>query len=131
MDGWLYLSRYCARISEESWKRREGTLYCWQFPSYSCHRPRTGLANLWDACSQWHAERFSWHAAFNDVAFFYFFTRPASLYWEEYVHMYTYLITYRLHKLPLLPNNTGSETFLQKSGAVRSGDCIFIVGAPA
>jgi hypothetical protein len=36
-----------------------------------------------------------------------------------------------VYKLPLLPNNIASEIFLQKSGAVRSVDWIFIIGAPA
>jgi hypothetical protein len=36
-----------------------------------------------------------------------------------------------VHELALLPNNTASETFLHKSGAVRSVDWIFIVGVLA
>jgi len=32
--------------------------------------------------------------------------------------------------LLLSPNNTASETFLDKSGALRSVDWIFIIGAP-
>jgi len=36
-----------------------------------------------------------------------------------------------VYELPLLPNNTASETFLHHSGAVRSVDWIFIIGAPA
>jgi hypothetical protein len=35
------------------------------------------------------------------------------------------------YELPLLPNNTGNETFLHKSGAVLSVDWIIIIGAPA
>ena len=34
-------------------------------------------------------------------------------------------------ELPLLPNNTASETFLHKSGAVRRVDRIFITRKPA
>jgi hypothetical protein len=33
-----------------------------------------------------------------------------------------------VYELPLLPNDTASETFLQKSGAVRSVDWIFVTG---
>jgi len=33
--------------------------------------------------------------------------------------------------LPLLQNNTASETFLHKSGTVRSVDWMFIIEAPA
>ena len=35
-----------------------------------------------------------------------------------------------VYELPLLPNNTASEMFLHKSGAVRSVDWIFIIGVP-
>jgi len=36
-----------------------------------------------------------------------------------------------VYKLALLLNNTANETFVHKSGAVRSFDWIFITGAPA
>jgi cytochrome bd-type quinol oxidase subunit 1 len=36
-----------------------------------------------------------------------------------------------VYELPLLPNNTASETFVHKLGAVRSAGWIFISGAPA
>jgi len=36
-----------------------------------------------------------------------------------------------VYELPLLPNNVVSETFLHKSGAVRSVDWIFITGSSA
>jgi len=41
------------------------------------------------------------------------FVRPASLHCEEYVYTYTNLTAQRLYvyELPLLPNNTASETF--------------------
>ena len=35
-----------------------------------------------------------------------------------------------VYELPLLPNNTASETFLHKSGALRSVHWIFIIGVP-
>ena len=35
-----------------------------------------------------------------------------------------------VYELPLLPNNTASETFLHKSGAVRSVEPMFIIGKP-
>jgi len=35
-----------------------------------------------------------------------------------------------VYELPLLQNNTASETFLHNLGAVRSVDWIFIIGAP-
>jgi len=36
-----------------------------------------------------------------------------------------------VYELPLLSNNTASETFLQKSEAVERADWIFITGVPA
>jgi hypothetical protein len=36
-----------------------------------------------------------------------------------------------VYEVPVHPNNTAAETFLHKSGAVRSVDWIFITGAPA
>jgi hypothetical protein len=36
-----------------------------------------------------------------------------------------------VYELPLLANNTACETFLLKSGAVRSVEWIFIIGTPA
>ena len=63
---------------------------------------------------------------------FFLFTWPASLYCEEYVYIYiciyiyiyihththTYACAEIVHELPLLPNNTASETFLHKLGVV-------------
>jgi len=36
-----------------------------------------------------------------------------------------------ISELLLLPNNMAIETFLHKSGAMRSADWMFIIGAPA
>jgi len=51
------------------------------------------------------------------------------------VCMYVYIhipdCVQTVYELPLLPNNTASETFLHKSGEVRSVDGIFITGASA
>jgi len=46
-----------------------------------------------------------------------------------YIHIYDGVET--VYELPLLPNNTASETFLHKSGAVRGVNWIVIIGAPA
>jgi hypothetical protein len=54
--------------------------------------------------------------------------QPASLYCER-VYIYTWAGT--VYDLPLLSNNTVSETFLQKSGAMRGVDWINITGEPA
>jgi hypothetical protein len=64
------------------------------------------------------------------------FDQPASLYCEGYVYMYIYIYTHThtpdcvqtVYQLPLLPNNTVSETFIHKLGEVRSVDWIFIFG---
>jgi hypothetical protein len=64
--------------------------------------------------------------------FFISFVRPASVRCEEHVYMYTYPNAYRLY----VKNSYYQITlrvifFLQKSGAVRRVDWIFITGAPA
>jgi len=64
--------------------------------------------------------------------FFYFFCLT-SAYILRSIRVYIYIsdcleIAY---ELPLLPNNTASETFLHKSGAVRSVDWVSIIGVPA
>ena len=46
-----------------------------------------------------------------------------------YIHILDCVKT--IFELPLVPNNTASETFVHKSGAVRSADWIFIIGVPA
>ena len=45
-----------------------------------------------------------------------------------YIHISDCVVT--VYELPLLPNNTESEIFLHKLGAVRSVDWIFITGVP-
>ena len=94
---------------------------------------RARLNNLWHACTKWQAERNIWHAAFHAVqTYFNSFARPASLYCEENVYIYTHIsdCVETVYELPLVPNDTASETFLHKSGAVRSVDRIFIVRMP-
>jgi len=63
--------------------------------------------------------------------FLYFFAQLAPLYCEEYVYVHISDCLDIVYEVPLVKNNTASETFLHKSGAVRSGDWIFIIGAPA
>ena len=73
--------------------------------------------NLWHTCPKGYAERFPWNAAFTAVPFF-SFAQPASLYCEricEHVHICDCLAF--VYELPLLPNNTASETFLHNSGS--------------
>ena len=60
----------------------------------------------------------------------FFFFCPTSVP-EEYVYIYTYLAVEIVYELPLLPSYAVNETFLHKSGAVRTVDRIFIIGAPA
>jgi hypothetical protein len=90
----------------------------------------TGLANLW------HVERFRWHVAFTAVPVFYVFCPTSiSILWRiwMYIDTHTHIsdcieIVYELH---LVPNNSLSEIFLHKLGAVQSVDWIFITGALA
>jgi hypothetical protein len=74
-----------------------------------------------------HAERFPLPAAFT--------AHPDQpLYIMKNMCVYSFHISDRVesvYELPLLPNNTASETFLHKSGAVRRVDWIFITEAPA
>ena len=60
-------------------------------------------------------------------------TRPVT--GSLYLYIYTYIhishCVETAYELTLLPNNTGSEIFLHRSGAVRSVDWIFITGVPA
>jgi hypothetical protein len=83
-------------------------------------------------CPKWHAERSPCHAAFNAVPFLVCFLSPASvsIFWWICVHIHISDCARTVHELPLLPNNTASETFLHKW--VRS-KCwlLFIKGAPA
>ena len=64
-----------------------------------------------------------------------YFLRPASLYCEEYVHIYTHThicdCVETVYELPSLPNYTANETCLRKSGAVRCVDWICIIGLQA
>jgi hypothetical protein len=76
-------------------------------------------------------ERFSWHAEFTTVPhIFIALARPASLYCE-YVYTHVSDCVETVYELPLLPNNSASETCLYQSVLVRSVDWIFIIGAPA
>ena len=99
--------------------------WLWTLPRLlSNWQPRAGLTNLWHSCPRWHAERSPWHTKFSAVQNF-FLAHSASL----YIHISDCVES--VYELPLLPNNSASETFLHKSGAVRSVDWIFITGAPA
>ena len=95
-------------------------------------RSHTGLPNLWHACPKWYAERFPWHAAITALPFFYFFCPiSVSILWRICVYTHFWLRIEIVYEVPLVPNNTASETFLHKSRAMRSVDCIFVIGAPA
>ena len=78
-------------------------------------RNTSGLANLQHACSKWYAESYPRHVAINAVTDFIPFARPASLYCEKYVCVYSYIDTsdfvQTVYELLLLPNNTAIETF--------------------
>jgi hypothetical protein len=69
--------------------------------------------------------------------FFISFTWQASLYCEECVCICVCVCTHIsdcvrvVYELPLLPNNNTNETFLHKSGMLRSVYWIFVTGVPA
>ena len=90
---------------------------------------RPGLTNLWHACPKWQAE-------FTAVPLcFYLPSRPASVCCEKCIYIYIHIhisdLIEIVYELPLLPNNSASETFFNKSGAVRSVDWISIFGMSA
>ena len=85
---------------------------------------RAQLTNLW------HAERFPWHAAFTAVPSL-FILPDKYLCIVKNKCVYTHVCVETVYELSLLPNNTANETLLHKSGAVRSVDLIFLIGAPA
>jgi hypothetical protein len=64
--------------------------------------------------------------------FFIYFARPASLYCEEYVCIYTYPIWLRRNCIwnTVATNNTASEAVLHKPGELRSVDRICIIKGP-
>jgi hypothetical protein len=90
------------------------------------HRP--GLANVWHACPKLHA-------SFDTVPFFKFLLPVQVPYIVTSMCKYVYIHisdwSEIVCELPLLPNNAASETFLHKSGAVRSVDRVFIIAVPA
>jgi len=61
------------------------------------------------------------------------FARPSSLYCQECVYIRIHIsdCLETVFTLPLLPNDTASETLLQEPRAVRSVGWIFIIVAPA
>jgi hypothetical protein len=93
------------------------------------HASRTGLTNLWHACPKWHVERFPCQAAFAAVPIFVFLLPDQRLHVVNNMCIHTHVCVGIVCELPLLPN--ASETFLQKSGVLRSADWVFIIGAPA
>jgi hypothetical protein len=89
------------------------------------YAPRAGLTNLW------HAESFHWHAAFIGIPSL-FLLPDQCLCIVKNLCIYTNVDCVEIvSELPLLPNKTGNETLLHKSGAVRSVDLDFLTGAPA
>ena len=83
--------------------------------------------------------KFPWHVSFNPIPFFilldqrFYIVKNIYIYIYIYIYMYIYVFDCvgDVHEIPLLPNNTASETFLLKSGRGRSVYCRFIIGAPA
>jgi len=74
--------------------------------------PRAGLTKLW-------------HAAFPAVLTLFYFFSPTSVsigYHAEYVYTHISDCVETEYQLTLLPNNTASEMFLHRSGAMRRVD---------
>jgi hypothetical protein len=71
--------------------------------------------------------KFPWYAAFTAVQTFY--ATSLSTLWRIRVYMHIPDCVETLYGLPFVTNNTASETFIHKHGAVRSVDFIFNIGA--
>jgi len=73
-----------------------------QYRQYCCSRTSTGLANLW-------------HAAFTAVPRFVSFARPTSLYCEQHLCIYIYLLCADCIWITVATKYHCSETFVHKS----------------
>jgi len=77
----------------------------------------------WGTYGMWHSQL---------TQFFLFILPNQCLYIVMNVCTYMYLTVYEtVYELPLLPNDTASETFLHKLGVTTSLDWILITGALA
>jgi len=91
---------------------------------------RSVLVNLWYACPKWHTERLPWRTALTAVPIFFLLLLPSQ---NVYIVKCLYACAYKhvsdcveiVFEILLLPNSTVSETFLPKSGVVRSVDWIY------
>jgi hypothetical protein len=88
----------------------------------------TGLTNLWYASPKWHAVNFLCHAAFKAVSIiFNTVARPAYLYCEEYLYIYTYLMACRICMTYFCYQIIRK---MKHFYTVRSVYCIWIIGSP-
>jgi len=84
---------------------------------------RPGLTNLWHAGPTRHAERSFAHDIHGCPIFFLiFFQRRIFISSRTCVYIHISDCLGIVYELPLLPNNTASEVFLHRSGAVLSVD---------
>ena len=77
----------------------------------------------------------TWYPLLAQFLFYLFFPTSVSILLRIVVCIYMYIhisdCVETVYELPLLPNNTASETFFQKSEAVQSVDWIFMNRMPA
>ena len=96
---------------------------------------RAGLANRGHVCPKSWAERFPLARLIHCCPNLFPFLLPDQHFYIVknmfYIYRHTSDCVETVYELPLLPNNTGSETFLRKSGAIRNVEWIFIIGVPA
>ena len=93
--------------------------------------PIPELTNLWYACPKWHAERFSWHAAFTVVRIYFLFPLPDQFFCiakSMCIYAHIWLRTDWLW-ITVATKNTASEICLHKSRGLWCVDWIFITGA--
>ena len=80
-----------------------------------------------------HAVRFPWHMTFTAVLIFFnsFCLTSVSILWTICVYIQISDCIETEHELLVLTNNTASGMFLHRLAVMRTGDCKFIIGAPA
>jgi hypothetical protein len=87
-------------------------------------------ANLWHAYPKWQGEKFPCHSALTALSNCLNFFHPTSvsIMWRICACMHVTDCIVTVYELPLLPNNTASETFLHKWGTVQSVTGYFSLG---
>jgi len=90
---------------------------------YSAELPHWSCCSWFDVCWSFGVAGLEWYPCCR--------LKHTHTHTHTHTHIHTSDCVETVHELPLLPNSSGSEAFLHKSGAVRSVDWMFIIGMPA